>query len=145
MRSSSATASQVVFVFAEAHAWRASSKPLSNKPCSSVRPITPAPITPRLWPGSTRGDASPVNIRGCGLILAIVTSRSATLTWMRCLVFLLGTAFSGVAEELPELNQTERFKWATYSTLGPPNMVGGVFKSGLQTWINDPEEYGPGW
>ena len=38
---------------AAAHACSRRSAPLSNNPCSRVRPITPAPITPRVSPGAT--------------------------------------------------------------------------------------------
>jgi hypothetical protein len=44
-----------------------------------------------------------------------------------------------------QLAAGERLDWAIYSTIGPPNMGAGLFKAGLQTWINDPDEYGPGW
>ena len=43
------------------------------------------------------------------------------------------------------LSAGERLEWTIHSTAGPPNMAGGLFKAGLQTWINDPEEFGPGW
>lgn len=47
--------------------------------------------------------------------------------------------------ELAPLTQRGRLYWATYSTVGPPNLAGGLIKAGYQTLINDPEEYGPHW
>lgn len=60
-------------------------------------------------------------------------------------LFFLAASTLLMAEDLPDLDQAERLRWATYSTIGAPNLTGGLFKAGLQTWANDPEEWGPGW
>ena len=39
----------------------------------------------------------------------------------------------------------DRFKWAVLATVGPKNLAAGVVVAGIQTWRNDPEEYGPHW
>lgn len=39
----------------------------------------------------------------------------------------------------------ERFKWVALATVGPKNLAAGVVVAGIQTWGNDPEEYGPHW
>jgi hypothetical protein len=39
----------------------------------------------------------------------------------------------------------DRFKWVVLATAGPTNLAAGVVVAGIQTWGNDPEEYGPHW
>lgn len=39
----------------------------------------------------------------------------------------------------------ERFRWVALATIGPKNLTAGVFVAGIQTWRNEPEEYGPHW
>jgi len=39
----------------------------------------------------------------------------------------------------------DRFKWVVLSTVGPKNLAAGVVVAGIQTWGNDPQEYGPHW
>jgi hypothetical protein len=39
----------------------------------------------------------------------------------------------------------QRLGWILKSTLGPKNLIAGVFVSGLNTWRNEPPEYGPHW
>lgn len=39
----------------------------------------------------------------------------------------------------------DRFKWVVLATVGPKNLAAGVVVAGIQTWGNDPEEYGPHW
>jgi hypothetical protein len=63
---------------------------------------------------------------------------------MRLAVFLAAATLAS-AQQLPELTQAERLRWAIRSTIGPQAVVGGVIRSGLQTWTNSPREYGPGW
>jgi hypothetical protein len=63
---------------------------------------------------------------------------------MFVLVFLAsGAALAQTA--LPPLTTAARFKWATASTVGAPNLAGGLFSSGWNTLFNHPKEYGPHW
>jgi hypothetical protein len=39
----------------------------------------------------------------------------------------------------------DRFKWVFLATVGPKNLAAGVVVAGIQTWQNNPEEYGPHW
>jgi hypothetical protein len=38
-----------------------------------------------------------------------------------------------------------RFQWAVDSTIGVPNLAGGLFSAAFGTWRNRPPEYGPHW
>lgn len=61
--------------------------------------------------------------------------------------FVLLLAFAGAlsAQDGEGFGILERLEWAGSATLGPPNLAAGVFTSGIQTWRNDPPEYGPHW
>ena len=39
----------------------------------------------------------------------------------------------------------DRLKWFTFSTLGPPSLMGGVISAGWGTLRDTPVEYGPHW
>jgi hypothetical protein len=43
------------------------------------------------------------------------------------------------------LTAEERFKWVVLATVGPKNLAAGIVVAGIQTWRNDPDEYGPHW
>ena len=43
------------------------------------------------------------------------------------------------------LTAQDRFKWVVLATVGPKNLAAGVVVSGIQTWGNDPQQYGPHW
>jgi hypothetical protein len=43
------------------------------------------------------------------------------------------------------ITAAERLQWSVYSTIGPPNLTAGLFKSGWTTLFDDPPEYGPHW
>ena len=43
------------------------------------------------------------------------------------------------------LTGEDRFKWVVLSTVGPKNLGGGLVVVGIQTWGNDPQQYGPHW
>ena len=65
---------------------------------------------------------------------------------MRILVVTLlaaGAVFAQTA--LPPLSAGTRLKWTAVSTVGLPNLAGGVFSSGWSTLFNNPPEYGPHW
>jgi hypothetical protein len=61
------------------------------------------------------------------------------------IILLLFTAMLAAAQTLPPATQAERLKWATYSSVGPPSLLAGVFTAALSTAQNSPEEYGPHW
>ncbi len=61
---------------------------------------------------------------------------------MRTLLLLV-TAALCCAQSKP--TQLDRLKWATFASVGPPNLAAGVFTSAISTWQNDPPEYGPHW
>lgn len=65
---------------------------------------------------------------------------------MRLLVVTLLSSSAALAQAtLPPLSAETRLKWATNSTVGFPNLAGGVFSSGWGTMFNRPPEYGPHW
>ncbi len=41
--------------------------------------------------------------------------------------------------------QAQRLKWATFASVGVPNLAAGVFTSAYSTLQNSPPEYGPHW
>ena len=67
---------------------------------------------------------------------------------MRLILLLAFTAFVAVAQSTAPYQpptQTHRLKWATFSTIGAPNLIGGVFTSAISTAQNRPPEYGTQW
>lgn len=78
---------------------------------------------------------------------------------MKTLLFLLATIAAAAQSQpaspppqplygvkpLPPLNQRERLRWATISTIGPASLGGGMVTSAWSTWTNSPPEYGPTW
>src|SRR6185295_8203376 len=46
---------------------------------------------------------------------------------------------------LPPVSTSARVKWVVVSTIGPPNLAGGLVSSGWGTLFNRPPEYGPHW
>lgn len=54
------------------------------------------------------------------------------------------TSFTVKAVSTP-FTAEERFKWVALAAVGPKNLAAGVVVAGIQTWRNDPEEYGPHW
>ena len=68
---------------------------------------------------------------------------------MRLLVVTFLASCAALAQTqspvLPPLTNTVRLKWATVSTVGVPNLAGGLFSSGWSTLFNHPPEYGPHW
>jgi len=43
------------------------------------------------------------------------------------------------------ISNSERFRWAVHSTLGPKSLGVGVFSAAWRTSLNNPEEYGSHW
>jgi len=43
------------------------------------------------------------------------------------------------------LTAGDRFKWVVLATVGPKNLAASAIVAGIQTWGNDPQEYGPHW
>jgi hypothetical protein len=41
--------------------------------------------------------------------------------------------------------QKERLLWATYTTIGPPNLIAGAITAAISTGRDTPPEYGPHW
>ena len=64
---------------------------------------------------------------------------------MRLLSLLLIASATLLAQNPPPITNTLRIKWAVTSTIGAPNLAGGLFSSGWGTAFNKPEEYGPHW
>jgi hypothetical protein len=62
---------------------------------------------------------------------------------MRTLLLFATTALCFAQYHPP--SQLDRLKWATFASVGPPNLAAGVFTSAISTWQNDPPEYGPHW
>jgi len=63
---------------------------------------------------------------------------------MRMFAMILSIASSTALAQQPLSPQT-RVKWAAISTVGAPNLAGGLFSSGWGTLFNKPVEYGPHW
>ena len=57
------------------------------------------------------------------------------------LLFLFGSA----SWAQTPVTAKDRLKWVTLSTVGVPNLAGGVFAAGWGTAFNKPREYGPHW
>ena len=64
---------------------------------------------------------------------------------MRLFIGLLLSAAALFAQTPEPINNSLRARWAVYSTVGPPNLAGGVVSSAWGTLFNRPEEYGPHW
>src|SRR5258706_15505029 len=45
----------------------------------------------------------------------------------------------------PPFTDEDRLYWIIKATVGPKNLAAGAFVSGIRTWRNEPEEYGPHW
>jgi hypothetical protein len=43
------------------------------------------------------------------------------------------------------MSADDRFRWVTLTTLGPKNLGAGIFIAGIQTWRDEPENYGAHW
>src|SRR5437016_2837425 len=64
---------------------------------------------------------------------------------MRIAILLL-CSFAVYAQTAPKpISQAERLKWATVSTIGAPNLLGGAISSGFSTAIDSPKEYDTHW
>ncbi len=63
---------------------------------------------------------------------------------MRTVLFILATAIAAAQSSSP-ITQAQRLKWATFASVGPPNLAAGVFTSAFSTAQNNPREYGPHW
>jgi hypothetical protein len=62
------------------------------------------------------------------------------------LLFLAATAAASAQPIGTTLSAKERLRWFTHSTYGRNSLlVSGPIASGLRTWANRPEEWGPGW
>jgi len=59
------------------------------------------------------------------------------------ILFTIGAAWAQTT--LPPLSTEVRVKWVVVSTVGVPNLAGGLFSSGWGTLFNRPPEYGPHW
>jgi hypothetical protein len=59
------------------------------------------------------------------------------------LVFFAGSALA--QSPAPGISEKGRWHWAVSSTVGPPNLAGGVVSSAWSTLFNRPKEYGPHW
>lgn len=60
-------------------------------------------------------------------------------------VFLLGSS-GAFAQTAPDSITGEgRIKWILFNTVGPVDLVDGLFSSGLATWADVPHEYGTHW
>ena len=64
---------------------------------------------------------------------------------MKTPFFLAAVVAASAFGQSTAISQQQRLEWAAYSTVGPPNLAGGLFSAGFGTLIDKPKEYGPHW
>ncbi len=64
---------------------------------------------------------------------------------MKILLFLAVAVATCAFGQSTPMSQRERLHWAAYSTVGPPNLAGGLFSAAFGTLTDKPKEYGPHW
>jgi hypothetical protein len=56
-----------------------------------------------------------------------------------------GIAVTAADTDGQPISDSERFRWAVHSTIGPKSLGVGVLSAAWRTALNNPEEYGPHW
>lgn len=66
---------------------------------------------------------------------------------MRLFLLAFTAALAAAQSAVPYAppTQAQRLKWATFASVGAPNLAAGIFTSAFATLANNPREYGPHW